>query len=78
MVFTMPDADLVEQVVDVSLRLISASRSGEIDGEDVRKEIDRSEVDLYWAFQEAKRRGTLEMYFPGGMGLPSSIRLPST
>lgn len=74
----MPDSDLVEQVIDVSLRLISASRTGEIEGDDVAREIDRPENDLYWAFQEAKRRGTLDLYFPGGMGLPSLIRLPQT
>lgn len=72
----MPDADLVEQVAEVSLRLISASKTGEISGEEVTGEIARSENDLYWAFQELKRRGVLEMYFPGGMGLPSMIRLP--
>jgi hypothetical protein len=72
----MPDSDLVEQVIDVSFQLISASRTGEIGGDDVAREIGRSENDLYWAFQEARRRGALEMYFPGGMGLPSLIRLP--
>jgi bifunctional pyridoxal-dependent enzyme with beta-cystathionase and maltose regulon repressor activities len=72
----MPDADLADRVAEVSLRLISASKTGEIAGADVAKEIARSENDLYWAFQELKRRGTLDMYFPGGMGLPSMIRLP--
>jgi bifunctional pyridoxal-dependent enzyme with beta-cystathionase and maltose regulon repressor activities len=71
----MPDADLADQVAEVSLRLISASKTGEITGADVAKEIARSENDLYWAFQELQRRGTLDMYFPGGMGLPSMIRL---
>jgi hypothetical protein len=72
----MPDADLADQVGEISLRLISASKTGEIEGADVARELERSENDLYWAFQELKRRGTLEMYFPGGMGLPSMIRLP--
>lgn len=72
----MPDADLADQVAEISLRLISASKSGEIEGADVAGELERSENDLYWAFQELKRRGTLDMYFPGGMGLPSMIRLP--
>jgi hypothetical protein len=72
----MPDADLADQVAEISLRLISASKSGEIEGADVARELERFENDLYWAFQELKRRGTLDMYFPGGMGLPSMIRLP--
>jgi hypothetical protein len=72
----MPDTDLTNRVADVSLRLISASKTGEIAAEDVANEIARSENDLYWAFKELRRRGTLDMYFPGGMGLPSMIRLP--
>jgi len=70
----MPDADLTEEVIEVSTRLIEASRSGEIEGETVAAEIDRPTIDLYYAFKEAQRRGALEMYFPGGMGLPSMIR----
>jgi hypothetical protein len=72
----MPDADLADEVGEISLRLISASKTGEIEGADVARELERPENDLYWAFQELKRRGTLEMYFPGGMGVPSMIRLP--
>lgn len=76
-VVAMPDADLTEQVIEVSLRLINESRSGDIEGQDVAREIDRPSIDLYWAFQEAKRRGVLEMYFPGGMELPYLVRLPA-
>jgi len=72
----MPDADLVDEVAGVSLRLISASKTGEIEGKDVASEIERTENEIYWAFQELKRRGTLDMYFPGGMGLPEIVRLP--
>lgn len=72
----MPDQELTREVIEVSTRLIEASREGEIDGKDVASEIDRSETDLYWAFQEAKKQGALEMYFEGGMGLPSMIRRP--
>lgn len=70
----MPDAELTQEVIDVSTRLIDASREGEIDGKDVAAELDKSDIDLYWAFQEAKRQGALKMYFPGGMELPSMIR----
>jgi hypothetical protein len=72
----MPDADLVSEVIEVATRLISESRSGEIQGEDVSREIERADVDLYWAFQEVKRQRVLDMYFPGGMTLPSIVRLP--
>jgi hypothetical protein len=70
----MPDMALTHEVIDVSNRLIDASRAGEIEGKDVAAEIDKPEIDLYYAFQEAKRQGKLTMYFPGGMGLPSLIR----
>jgi hypothetical protein len=73
-VLAMPDMELTQEVIDVSTRLIDASREGEIEGKDVAAEIDRPDIDLYYAFQEAKRQGVLEMYFPGGMGLPSIIR----
>ena len=72
----MPDADLVSEVIEVATRLISESRTGEIQGEEVSREIGRADADLYWAFQEVKRRRVLDMYFPGGMALPSIVRLP--
>jgi len=75
-VFAMPDMELTQEVIDVSTRLIDASREGEIEGKDVAAEIDRPDIDLYYAFQEAKRQGALTMYFEGGMGLPSMIRRP--
>jgi hypothetical protein len=72
----MPDADLADAVAEVSLRLISASKTGEIEGQAVASEIERPENEIYWAFQELRRRGILDMYFPGGMGLPEIVRLP--
>ena len=74
----MPDANLVDEVIAVSTRLINESPHGEIDGKEVAEEIDRSDTDLFWAFQEARRRGALDIeHFGGGMGFPSMIRLPS-
>lgn len=73
-VLAMPDMELTQEVIDVSTRLIDASREGEVEGKDVAAEIDRSDIDLYYAFQEAKRQGALTMYFEGDMGLPSMIR----
>jgi hypothetical protein len=73
-VLAMPDMELTQEVIDVSTRLIDASREGEIEGKDVAAEIDRPDIDLYYAFKEAKRQGALTMYFEGGMGLPSMIR----
>jgi hypothetical protein len=70
----VPDADLTRKVIEVSLRLIEADRAGDTDGAAVAAEIDRPEIDLYYAFWEAKRQGVLDVYFPGGMSLPSLIR----
>ncbi len=70
----MPDADLVSEVIEVATRLINSSRTGEVCGEDVAREIERADIDLYWAFQEVKRQGALDLYFPGGMALPSVVR----
>jgi hypothetical protein len=52
----MPDIELTQEVIDVSTRLIDASREGEIEGKDVAVQIDRPDTDLYYAFQEAKRQ----------------------
>lgn len=74
----MPDDELVRAVTDATLRLISASRSGDVEGEEVAREMGRDpdDVDLYYAFQEAERRGSFEVVsWPGGMGLPAMIRL---
>jgi hypothetical protein len=75
----VPDADLTEAVTEAALRLISASRTGTIEGVDVARELGRDpdDVDLYSAFKEAVRRGDLEAYFPGGMGMPHLVRLPA-
>lgn len=72
----MPDMELTREVIDVSIRLIDASREGEVEGKDVAAKIDKPDIDLYYAFQEARRQGALEMSFPGGMELPSIIRRP--
>lgn len=72
----MPDVELTREVIDASLRLIDASREGEVEGRDVAAKFDKPDVDLYYAFQEARRQGALEMYFPGAMELPSVIRRP--
>lgn len=76
MVTAMPDIELAREVIEVSTHLIEADRAGEIEGKDVAAEIDRPEIDLYYAFKEAQRQGSLEMSFPGGMGLPSMVRRP--
>jgi hypothetical protein len=74
----MPDDALVLRVTEATLRLISSSRSGDVDGETVAREInhDPDDVDLYYAFREAERRGSFEVVsWAGGMGLPAMIRL---
>jgi hypothetical protein len=45
----LPDMALTEEVIDVSNRLIDASRAGEIESKDVAAEIDKPEIDLYYA-----------------------------
>jgi hypothetical protein len=74
----MPDDELVREITDATLRLISASRSGDVQGEEVARDIGRDpdDVDLYYAFREAERRGSFEVVgWAGGMGLPLMIRL---
>lgn len=70
----MPDAELTQSVIEVAIRLIEVDRAGETTGDAVAAEIDRPEIDLYYAFWEAKRQGVLDVYFPGGMSLPSIVR----
>lgn len=70
----MPDVELTREVIEVATRLIEDDRMGEIGGADVASQIDRPEIDLYYAFKEAQRQGALDCYFPGGMGLPSIVR----
>jgi hypothetical protein len=74
----MPDADFEREVVETSIRLIMESPHGQIEGVDVARELGREDDDteLYYAFQEAKNRGQLDIYFPGGMAMPGMIRRP--
>jgi len=77
----MPDADLADALTEAAQRLISASPNGDVEGRDVALEIGRDPADpdasLHHAFNEIKRRGTLECFaFEGGMGLPGIVRLP--
>ena len=76
----MPDAELTKEVTDAALRLISASRSGDVDGEQVAREIGRDpdDTDVYYALREADRRGDIQCEaWRGGMGLPAFVRLPA-
>lgn len=72
----MADVALTKEVIDVAMRVMDESRAEETDGKSVAAEIDRPEIDLYYAFKEAQRQGALKLYFPGGMSLPSMIRRP--
>ena len=56
-----------------------AETTGTVDGEAVAAEVGRSpdDAEVYWAFQEIRRRGVLELdAWRGGMGLPAFVRLP--
>lgn len=59
----MHGADLTEAVFETSQRLISASRTGDVDGEDRSACAWRTpdDTDVYYALQEAKRRGALKV-----------------
>jgi hypothetical protein len=73
----MPDAELVEAATTAALRLIAASPSGEVSGEDLAREVGRpsDDVDLYYALREAERSGVIQCQaWGGGMGLPAMIR----
>jgi hypothetical protein len=76
----VPDADLAERVTDVAFRLISAERTGIVDGEtiaaELRPDVD-NQMDVYYALREADRLGDLRCEaWCGGMGLPAMVRLP--
>jgi hypothetical protein len=74
----MTNADMVEALTRAAQRLISASIQADVEGIDVVKEAgyDPNEPGLYDAFWEIKRRGDLDMHFPGGTELPYMVRLP--
>jgi hypothetical protein len=75
----MPDADFTDEVTQTALRMISAGRDGDVDGEDVARELGRDpdDLDVYYALREAQRRGDLECdAWRGGMGNPGFVRLP--
>lgn len=58
----MPDADFTQEVTDAALHLISASRSGDVEGEHITREVGRGpdDIDVYYALREAARRADLE------------------
>jgi hypothetical protein len=79
MVPLVPDADFTKEVTDAALKLISASRTGEVEGDEIAREAGREsgDIDVYYALREADRRGDLECRgWEGGMGLPGIVRLP--
>jgi hypothetical protein len=75
----MPDAALADQLTVEAERLLSATSETYIDGNDVAKAIGRDpdDADVYDAFREIERRGTLKLEaWGGGMGLPHLVGLP--
>jgi hypothetical protein len=75
----MPDAALANQLTVEAERLLSATSETYIDGDDVAKTIGRDpdDADVYDAFREIERRGTLKLEaWGGGMGLPHLVGLP--
>ena len=75
----MPNADLVDELTRTAIEMINADMTGTVDGEAVAQRIGRSgrDSEVYWAFQEIRRRGDLRLdAWRGGMGLPAFVRLP--
>jgi hypothetical protein len=75
----MPNADLVDVLTRAAIGLINADMTGTVDGESVAAAVGRSphDAEVYWAFQEIRRRGDLSLdAWRGGMGLPGFVRLP--
>lgn len=72
-------AELKEQVIQTSLRLIDQSSHGQIQGEDVAVElgIDPNDAMLHSAFHAACDHGDLLCDFSGGMDLPTTVTRPS-
>jgi hypothetical protein len=75
----MPDAALANQLTVEAERLLSATSENYIDGGDVAKAIGRDpkDADVYRAFREIERRGTLKLdAWRGNMELPAFVGLP--
>lgn len=75
----MPNDDLANQITVEAERLLSATSETYIDGEDVAKAIGRDpkDAELYDAFREIERRGTLKLdSWPGNMELPACVGRP--
>jgi hypothetical protein len=74
-----PRADLVAEVTLTALQMISAERTGMVDGEKIAAELGRGphDMDMYYAYREIQRRGELDFdAWRGGMGLPGMVKLP--
>ncbi len=75
----MPDAALANELAVEAERMLAATAHNYVDGRDVASAIgrDSEDVDVYHAFREIERRGTLKLEaWRGGMGLPAFVGLP--
>ena len=74
-----PPADLVAEVMQTALQMISTERTGMVDGEKIAAELGRGphDMDMYYTYREIQRRGDLDFdAWRGGMGLPGIVKLP--
>jgi hypothetical protein len=74
----MPDAALANQLTVEAERLLNATSHNYIDGDDVAAAIGRDpkDPDVYNAFREIDRRGTLKLdAWRGNMELPALVGL---
>jgi len=74
------DNGLVAQLEEAAKTLIERSEGDAVDGDDVARAVGRepSDPDVYTAFLEIERRGTLSLSTWGGaMNLPHAVALPA-
>jgi hypothetical protein len=79
----MAHGELRDQIITTAFRLIEQSEHGQVDGEDVVRELgldvkagEAGYGSLYSAFRSACDEGYLRCEFPGDMELPVMIRRP--
>jgi hypothetical protein len=75
----MPDAALANELTAEAERMLNSTSGSHVDAQDVARGIGRdpNDSDVYHAFREIERRGTLKLEaWRGGMGLPAFVGLP--
>ncbi len=77
---SLADHNLVTELEEAAQGLIARTDRGAVEGDDLARAVGRepSDPDVYNAFLEIERRGTLRLGTWGGaMNLPHAIQLPA-